>query len=95
MGGPTSLLRGSVRIHPKKSFKIIFANLEYASAMSIEGLDSLAPWRPAACERFNNKARQCPPQCSNSVNAVFPNPEPRDLYLEKKRFNDFVTVKYQ
>ena len=61
MGGPTNLLGGFVSIHPKKTLRIIFGNLEYASAMLMAGLDPLTARKAAASKKFNQKTWQCPP----------------------------------
>ena len=44
----------------RKALRIIFGNLEYASAMPMAGLDSLTDRRAAACEKFSKQHTSVP-----------------------------------
>ena len=85
----------------RKALRIIFGKLEYASAMPMAGLDLHTARRAAACEKFIQKARQCPPLMN-----VIPSPmyqecqyplrsrTPRIVLEKTKRFNDLPTQQF-
>ena len=84
----------------RKALRIIFG--KFASAMPMAGIDSLTARRAAACEKFIQKARQCPPLMNAIPSPMYQECQyplrsrtPRLIPGRTKRFNDFVTVKYQ